>query len=260
LRARRFVVGAAIIATALTGCSSSSHHAATPKVPPGPAPNYAAVLQNAALASAAAGTAHFRSVASSSSAEGDERFLPRESEELYHLRGVSTPVLVRHVDGVEYVHVVHEIRAQLGNPPTPWISIGTPGQPIASLPLGYVVYGAYNVHAIPTIGDAAASYTGTIQVLAVVSRLPVGLRSTLSRYVDLQKGTINLADRVGNTPSFRASIDSEGRLVMIELRSSIDPNQIVVRSSISNFGVPVHVVAPPASQVTPSNAQFGAPA
>jgi hypothetical protein len=254
------VVGAAIIATALAGCSPSSHHAGAPKTSSGPAPNYAAVLQKAARASAAEGTAHFVTTGVSSAAEGDERFLPREAEEVYHLQGVSTPVPVRRVDGVEYVRVVPEIRAQLGNPPTPWISIGTSDQPVASLPLGYLVYGAYNVHPIPAIGSAAASYTGMIQVLAVVSRLPAALRSTLSRDGDLQKGTISLADRVGNTPSFRASIDSAGRLVMIELRSSINPKQVLLRSAISKFGVPVHVVAPPASQVTASKAQLGAPA
>jgi hypothetical protein len=243
-------VAAAVTTVLVAGCSSSKN-ASTP-------PNYEPVLAHAVRNTLSAGSAHIVSTQGTSfRSEGSERFRPRQAQAAYEFKGVATRVEVRLIDGVEYVKVPPKLRAQFGNPPTPWISIGTPGHPIASLPIAYTLFAARNVHPIPAIGNSSTAYTGTIQLLDVRTRLPADLRSELSRSFDLQKGTTALADLVGLTPSFRMAIDAHGRIVFIELRSSIDPQKVVMSQELSNFGVEVNVVAPPADQVTPSKTQLG---
>jgi hypothetical protein len=99
-------------------------------------------------------------------------------------------------------------------------------------------------------GPAGTTFTGRISVLGAAQAVPADLRVRLSPNIDLDASARTLENLVGANPTFVASVDSDGRLVSVLMSST--PAGSSVMLAFRNFGVPVHVVAPPAAQVSPA--------
>jgi hypothetical protein len=161
-------------------------------------------------------------------------------------------IQIRLVNGVEYVKVPESERAALGNPTTPWVSVGSPGQPPGAAPIDALLYGAVNVQS-----KSRGHFSGTINLLQVVNRMPPVVRAKFAQRVDVAKGVQFLARLVGFTPSFTATTDDQGRLVAFGLSTTIGGKASSITYRVSDFGVTTHIVAPPPDEVSPSKSGLG---
>lgn len=159
---------------------------------------------------------------------------------------------IRFIDGVEYVKVPRALAKDFGNPKTPWVSYGGPGQRPAGLTIEVLFYAAYNVKRL-----GARSFTGFIDLLNVVNRMPANVRTALTKEFDLKKGAQSIASVVGFHPSFTITLDAHDRVSGFTLSSTPSNSTAQVRWIISDFGVRTSITSPPGTDVTPWKGRSG---
>jgi hypothetical protein len=254
-----------VILILVAACSGKPFARAAPTNPLAD-PHAATTLANAARATLRAGSAETTYVHQAGSlsqfGQGQQDFRSHTSDVHTTIsvrdsagRSVQYTLETRLIGDTVYIKVPKGAEAAFGNPKTPWVSTSARTLKANRAQLFNVDFIAVavtvpqgDVMRIPASGRT--TYTGRISLPGAAQGVPGDLREQLSPNVDLTASERTLENLVGTSPTFVASVDSDGRLVSVLMSSQSAGSSVTL--SFANFGVPVHVVAPAASQVSPA--------
>jgi hypothetical protein len=249
----------------LAACSGKPFTRAAPTNPLAD-PHAATTLANAVRATLGAGSAETTYVHQAGSVsqfgQGQQDFRSHTSDLHTTIsgrdsagHGVQYALETRLIGDTVYIKVPKGAEAAFGNAKTPWVStnartLKANRQPLFDVDFIAVAVTVPQGDVMRMPGAGTTTYTGRISLPGAASGVSADIRERLSPNVDVDASARMLENLVGTSPTFVASVDSDGRLVSVLMSSQ--PSGSSLTLSFRNFGVPVHVVAPPASQVSPA--------